>query len=437
MANFSDQHIQFASRMHGRRGATALSKTAYDGTTSPGERFLLFMTVMIYPLENHIRIVPGVSSMFLIFAVLAVYVAINRLGCLDGVWMHPVFVSAYGFMGVSLALEFASPLSSYADIGRFALMIAGALVVASLCRDREALQMLLYGYIGAALWLGAVLFLTSYGTLSGVVATDFKEATEIRSQAFSNMPIYSNLNGMAFICAQGGIVGLAIALGCGSAGRRNLLFVIATFCFTASALTMSRGGIAISILSCAIILYARGLNHGRALLLVGILCGCVFLLAPDAIWSRMAFSMEGEQGQESRAALYNKALAYLPDYVTTGVGAGNFAKKWGWEKGFVIREAFGLAVAFVHNSFLQVTINWGLPGLLAFIAIIWQAYRCIPKRSGSDPVTLSLLGIAVSLILILHFAHNFNDKIFSLGLGMLVGYQRWLAPTNGVRSADR
>ena len=87
--------------------------------------------------------------------------------------MHPVFVAAYVFIGISVALEFASPLSSYEVIGRFALMIGGALLVASLCRDRAALKVLLYGYIGAALWLGAFLVLTSYGTLSGVVAMDF------------------------------------------------------------------------------------------------------------------------------------------------------------------------------------------------------------------------------------------------------------------------
>src|SRR5688572_2515168 len=114
--------------------------------TNPGERFLLFTTAFILPLESHIREVPNFSIAFLIFAVLAGYIAINRLRCLDRVWLHPVFVAAYIFIGIILAVEFSNPLSSTYNIGRFALMISGALLVASLCRDRTALTMLLYGY---------------------------------------------------------------------------------------------------------------------------------------------------------------------------------------------------------------------------------------------------------------------------------------------------
>jgi hypothetical protein len=114
-----------------------------------------------------------------------------------------------------------------------------------------------------------------------------------------------------------------------------------------------------------------------------------------------------------------------------GVGAGNYFKKWGFEKGFahVIYNTNGdmtEVVYGVHNAFLQVLIWWGGIGFLAFLAIIWQAYRCIPRQGGSDPLTLSILGLAVSLLLLLPFSHNIENKAFSLGLGMLVAYQRWL-----------
>jgi O-antigen ligase len=188
---------------------------------------------------------------------------------------------------------------------------------------------------------------------------------------------------------------------------------------------MSRGGVAISILSCATILYAHGVRNRRTVILAAALGAGVFLLAPDAIWSRMEFGMEGEAGKDSRALLYKAALDHWPDYISTGVGVGNFSNKWGWENGFVTGNH---QVSLVHNSFLQVTINWGLLGLLPFIAIIWQAYRCIPERCGSDPLTLSLLGITVSLVLLLPFTHSYYDKMFTLGLGMLVAYQRWLSP---------
>ena len=113
----------------GQRLSTTTQSHALYSRTTPSERFLLFTTPLILPLEAHIRQVPNFSIMFLIFSVLAVYVAINRLRCLDRVWMHPVFVAAYLFTGIIVALEFASPLSSYEKITSFALMIVGALLV--------------------------------------------------------------------------------------------------------------------------------------------------------------------------------------------------------------------------------------------------------------------------------------------------------------------
>lgn len=426
MASTTGQDIGFGQRpLSSGPPLPARNVLPCSGTT-PAERFLLLATIILLPLQVHIPAVAGFSSLFLVFAVLAGYVMINRPRFLDRIWIHPVFVAAYIFLFVSGLCEFTSPLSMYDDIARSALMVGGAIVVATLCRDRLALGACLYGYIAAALWLSVVLFLTSYGTLRGVAATDFIEATQVRAQVFSDTPVKANLNALAFTCLQGGVVAFAFTLSGVSLLRRRLFFAIAIFCFVASFLTMSRGSVAIAVLSCAAILYARGIGHGRAFILAGVLCACVFLLVPDVIWSRMAFSTEGDQGKEGRAVLYTAALEHLPEYIVTGVGAGNFWKKWGFEKGFARGSAFSYDVGGVHNSFLQVTIYWGVLGLFSFIGVIWQAYRCLPTRCGNDPLALSLLGIAVSLVLLLPFTHNFYDKMFSLGLGMLVASRYWV-----------
>ena len=86
--------------------------------------------------------------------------------------------------------------------------------------------------------------------------------------------------------------------------------------------------------------------------------------------------------------------------------------------------------------FLQVLIFWGLIGLLAFLVIMWPAYRCLPRTCGKDELTLGMLGIAVSLLLMMPFHSEFYYKGFSLGLGMLVAYQLWLAPHNGAPLAS-
>ncbi len=64
--------------------------------------------------------------------------------------MHPVFVAAYVFIGIAVAMELQTPYPVTRVIGRFALMIGGALLVASLCRDRAALKVFMYGHIAEA-----------------------------------------------------------------------------------------------------------------------------------------------------------------------------------------------------------------------------------------------------------------------------------------------
>jgi hypothetical protein len=387
---------------------------------------LLFTTALIIPLEAHVRVVPNFSIVFLMFGVLAGYVAINRLRCLDSVWMHPVFVAAYVFIGISAAAELANPLSSSYLIGRFALMIGGALLVASLGRDRAALNALLYGYIAAALWLGALLVLTSYGTLSGVVATNFNEASQARVEAFRDAPIEGNIDGFALVCVQGGIVGMAFALASASVRRRNIFGLMGIFCLLASSLPMSRMAILIDLVACAMVLKTYGVKKGRVWLLAGLLAATAVFLVPSAIWSRMT-----GDSKETRFSFYDNAIRDVDDYWYMGVGEGNYFKKWGFEKGYAHTNVDVTMVYGVHNAFLQVLILWGVIGLLTFLAIIWQAYRCIPKRCGSDPLALSVLGLAVSLFLHLPFSHNIENKGFSVGLGMLVAYQRWLGQGSG------
>jgi len=388
--------------------------------TTRVERFLLLTTIIILPLETHIPTVAGFSALFLMFAVLAGYVIVARPHVVVRIWRHPVFIAAYAFLAISGLLEFTSPLPMYEAVFRFGLMIVGAIVVASLCRDRLALGACLYGYIGAGLWLAVILFLSSYGALRGVTATDFNEASRIRAEVFRAKAVRGNINAMSFACLQGGIVAFAYTIASGSPRRRKLSLGIAVFCVSASLLTMSRAAAAISILACLAVLYAHGVRHAKALVVAGVLAGCIFLLVPDAIWSRMTVHT-GEGIEDVRLALYRKALQALPEYVISGVGAGNFLNKWGFENGF----GAGDRVYSLHNMFLQVMVYWGLMGLLPFIVLTWQAYRCLPEQCGREVLSLGLVGIAVSHFIMMSFYTDFYSKGLSLVLGMLVASRCW------------
>lgn len=397
--------------------------------TTPFERFLLLTSIVILPLQDHIPSVAGMSVMSLIFALLAGYIIVNRPSSLGKIWYHPIFITAYAFIGVAALLEFSSPLSSYGEIVRFTQMIGGAVCVAALCRDRSALNAGLYGHIAAAVWVSVVLFFTSYGTLQGMQADDFSQASKVRAQAFEANPIENNINAMAFTCTQGGIVAVALAL-VGRVKQHRILFLgIASFCFVASFIAMSRGAALITFMSFAVILYAHGVRHGKALIVVAILGLSLYAVVPDAVWSRMTYSSETTRDgkMESRARIYTTVLNRLPEYVVAGVGAGNFRMAWGASNGFAPGTPGG-AAAGAHNSFLQIAIYWGSLGLLTFLWICWCVYRSIPLRSGRDELSLGLLGIIASLGLWLFVMHGFYNKQYAFGLGLLVGARHWIWP---------
>jgi hypothetical protein len=276
----------------------------------------------------------------------------------------------------------------------------------------------LYGYILAGLWVAVMLYTTSYGRLQETNAEDFSEASKARSEAFADKPVEANIDGLAHVCIQGAIAAFALCLSGRWKHFRLPLLGITAFCLIASFLPMSRGAVLMGLASFAAILYTRGIRHGKALMFACVLGLGVYMLVPDAVWSRMEYSTQTNYGKmESRAKLYTNALNRLPDYIMAGVGAGNYWGDWGTTKGF---SAHGHVVG-AHNTLIQIAIYWGLFGLLLYLLILWYVYRAIPLRCGRDELAVALVGLLVSLGILLFQSHNFYDKQFALGVGMMIG----------------
>ena len=400
------------------------------------ERCLLFIPIVMLPLQDSFPSVAGMSSSFLLFAALAAYVIVYRLRTLEAIWHHPVFIAAYACFIVSALLELSSPLPEFHQPKRFAEMIGGMVCVAVICRDRSALTAGLYGYIATALWVTVSLYLTGYEALQGMDAGDFTQAEKLRDQAFGAKSLGANLNQLAFVCAQGALVAFALCLSDKWKHLRVRWLGITAFCFFGTFLTMSRGAALTILVGGAIIFYTRGVRYGKELMIAAVLGVTVYMLVPDAVWSRMAFSTAvGESGKmEARARLYTLALDRLPQYIAFGVGAGNYSKKWAFENGFAKTKtspgggSLSMQLYAAHNILIQVTIYWGILGLSTFLLIVWCVYRSIPLQCGRDDLSLALLGIIVSLGLHLFHGTDFSDKGHAFGIGMLVGARRWIWP---------
>lgn len=428
-------------RSRSPRGATPVRPVAEAAVvgrrTTSAERWMLMATVVLLPLQTTISTIAGFSSAYLMFAAILGYVLLHRPRILDRTWMHPVFLTGYVLLILSALIEFAHANPNYLLWSRIASMIAGAVLVATLCRDRAALRAGIHGYLIAGLSMSVVALVTSYSALRDATPANFAEATLLRDSAFSDNPVILDLNDMAFITAQGAVVALAMGLTARSAVRRNLFFGILIMCLLATFLPMSRGGLVIIAVSCATVISVHGLNRAR-IIMTSIFVGVVlFMSVPGAVLSRLQYSPESPG--DVRANLYGAVINALPDYIITGLGAGNY-ESWGLKNGLgfymtlraakvvgLSEDSFtpGLYVLGTHNCFLQVTICWGLTALVALIAVVYQAYRSIPKRLGTDLLALSLYGIAISSLLEMMVVHMFA-KQFAVALGLIVGSQLWI-----------
>jgi hypothetical protein len=171
----------------------------------------------------------------------------------------------------------------------------------------------------------------------------------------------------------------------------------------------------------------------KTLLLIVALGGCVLALVPKTAFMRMAFPKTyASGGTEGRAAVYMAALKHLPDYIVSGVGAGNFWKSWGRRSDFSWANG---SMHGAHNGLIQVTIYWGAIGLLAFCIMLYLAYRCLPQFYGTEALSLGLFGVSLTLGLYLMMMHVVSFKGFSIGLGLLVGTRLWIWP-HGVVSTS-
>lgn len=401
------------------------SRTPASSRTTAAERALLFVAIILLPLEDLIPTVAGLGSSFIIFGLLAGYLLIYHPQILLRTVRHRLFLAVYALLAVGLLIETLHPFPRYQDLFRIALMVAGAILIAALCRDRKALRSCILGYFVVGLWMSVLLIATSYGALKASSATDFNDASRVRGEVLDkNNPLQGNLNTMSITTGHGVVVALVLALVATTKTRRILLYGATGFCLVATFLPLSRGGIVIVITACGLVLLTFKGRKARSVLAALVLGVSIMAWVPDVAYSRLSFSTKDVGGhQEARARIYTAAVEHLREYAFFGVGAGNFWRSWGYNHGW--------GEAGAHNCYIAVTIYWGLLGLAALVGVVTQAYRCLPRESGHDPLGLALLGISVSLLLLTFVTHALYAKEFSIGLGLLAAAQSRIWP-NGI-----
>lgn len=399
------------------------------------DRCFLFLLIVLFPLQDELPTIRGYSIIYVVFALATLYVVVVRLNALIRIFTQPLILSLLAMLAVFGLVEFMHRNASMDPFERIGEMTVGTAVVATLCRDARALRWALWGFICAGLWLSVLIYQTSYEGLRGASASDFAEASALRGQVFDDKPIVANLNEMAHVAAQGAAVSLAFALARSSLTLRVACYASCLFCAVCALLPLSRGGFLTVVTSMFFVLLGVGgkARHVRLTLVALALAAIVWTMAPEAVFARLKFNTQEVGGkQEARARIYESALTHLPEYFLTGVGAGGYLVDWAVNHGF---ERGGRLLG-PHNSFIAVTIYWGVGGLIALLVVIWQVVRLVPGRSEGGDLPLGLRGIAITLLIFLLFNHTLYDKGLSLGMGLLIGAHAWVWPAGIKRRAS-
>lgn len=154
----------------------------------------------------------------------------------------------------------------------------------------------------------------------------------------------------------------------------------------------------------------------------------VFLFARRELVAAWLFSLNNPLGAATslRLDIWSRALAMLRDLPFTGIGLNAFPLiQAGFYPGFLIG-----AEPHAHNLYLQTALDFGLPGLAAFLWLVaawfWIVWRRLQSGSAQEE-RLLLAGLAACLVS--YLAHGFLD---SLMLGAKPAAALWLILAIGV-----
>jgi putative inorganic carbon (HCO3(-)) transporter len=131
----------------------------------------------------------------------------------------------------------------------------------------------------------------------------------------------------------------------------------------------------------------------------------------------------GEISLSGRPEIWSRALYAIQDFSFTGTGLGTFRRVVN-----LLYPLFTISpdtdIAHAHNIFLQVALDLGLPGLIAYLASLWIglgiAWGAAKRSSGM------LRGLALGLLagLVALHVYGLTDAI---ALGAKPGLAFWLA----------
>ncbi len=132
----------------------------------------------------------------------------------------------------------------------------------------------------------------------------------------------------------------------------------------------------------------------------------------------------GRDGTSFRVEMWTNSLYALSDFVFTGIGIGTFRQVMPLLYPFLLISPDNASFVHAHNLYLQIGLDLGLPGLVAWLALIINVFALlIPVLRRRDRILQWTLASGVLGGLVAMLVHGFLDAVT---WGTKLAFYPWL-----------
>jgi putative inorganic carbon (hco3(-)) transporter len=313
---------------------------------------------------------------------------------------------------VASILWAADQPAALAAVGRYAQLVAIAIVGIAVMRRREDAVVVAGAFLAGAAAAAAMGLLTGIGTKVGRVGGTVGDANELGVALVASLALVPPL--------------LARARARSSLTTTVMICLATATALTGLVMTGSRGGL-LALVGAALVGLAMGRRWWRWAVPVLGATGAIAVLMSLGVALPGPASRLASSDASTRLPVWTVALRMVEARPATGVGVGNFvpaSPRYLLRAGDVARSDLVIDTRKVaHNMYLQVAAEGGLPALLAFVAALVLAGACAVcaarrfDHSGEDNMAFLAESFAVALA---------GIAVASLFLSLEVNRQLWL-----------
>lgn len=248
-------------------------------------------------------------------------------------------------------------------------------------------------------------------SLSAAVAAALAISNFIGGRSLLAKPSYGDANDLAYILA----TTLPLTAWLIHASRRLKPLAIACFLTMAAGLvfTLSRGGLVGIVVGIAFLAWTDPRTRKAITLsiIVAVAIAASFAATYRATWSTAVNAKEraAAENVQTRVELWHAAAIMAAEHPLLGVGPGNFPSQVAGVTG----QPLGETTFVAHDAYLEVAAEFGIGGLVAFLAFLVMQWRRL-GRAVSGPDTRSLaVAVRMSLVIALVGALTLSEQFYA------------------------